>query len=242
MHKITTLIACTALTTLSCTAALAEEPVGKVWSGDVELGYVAIAGNSDETSIKGKIDINRDFDIWRYNIHLESLYTQSNNQRTAEKYFLSNRLGRNYNDTDYLFAYGSYDQDQFSGFDYQASAALGWGRKLLDDALMQWDVEVGPGYRRSQVRDDTIADDEGEAILRLFTQFHWQFTDTAQFSQSLNVESGDSTISKSDSTLKVAINDTVSLKLFYSVKYNDSVPAGSEHANTETGATITYSF
>jgi len=242
MKPIAHVIACSALATLASAVALAEE-TDKVWSGDMELGYVSISGNSDETSIKGKIDVNRDLDIWRYNIHLESLVTQSDDQRTAEKYFLSNRLGRDYNKTDYLFAYGSYDEDQFSGFDYQATAALGWGRKLLDDALMQWDVEVGPGYRQSQVRDNSIADDEGEGIVRVFTKFNWQFTDTAQFSQSLNVESGSSsTISKSDSTLKVKINGSMSLKLFHSIKYSDDVPPGSKHADTETGATFTYSF
>jgi len=241
MRPIAKVIACSALATLGSTVAFAE-PTDKVWTGDVELGYVSISGNSDETSIKGKVDLNRELGIWRYNVHLESLNTKSDDQRTAEKYFLSNRLGRDYNNTDYLFAYGSYDEDHFSGFDYQSTVALGWGRKLLDDALMQWEVEVGPGYRQSQVRDHSLTDDDGEAIVRLFTKFNWQFSDTAQFSQSLNVESGSSTISKSDSTLKVKINGAMSLKLFYSIKYSDDVPPGSKHADTETGATFTYSF
>lgn len=244
MQNKTASILCSALATIGCSLINAEEvKPEKIWSGDVELGYVSISGNSEETSIKSKIDVNREKDIWRYNVHIDSLNTKSDDVRSAEKYFLSNRLGREYTKTDYTFAYVSYDEDHFSGFDYQTTTALGWGRRLIDQELMNWDIEAGPGYRISKVENDSNADDSEEAIFRLFSKFSWQFTDSAQLSQAINIESGsDNTITKADSAVKVKINGSLSIKVFYSIKYTEEVPPGTKHADTETGVTLTYSF
>ncbi|MFT7127975.1 MAG: putative salt-induced outer membrane protein [Gammaproteobacteria bacterium] len=229
----------------SISAAINADEVekSKIWSGDVEFGYVSITGNSEETSIKARTDINRERDIWLYNIHLESLNTKSDDNRSAEKYFLSNRLGREFTKTDYAFAYASYDEDHFSGFDYQATTAIGWGHRLVDKEHMQWDVEAGPGYRISKVDEGNNSDDSDEAIIRLFTKFDWTVSDTSSFSQSINVESGsDNTITKSDSALKVKIIGALALKLFYTIKYTEEVPMGTKHADTEMGVTLNYGF
>lgn len=247
MNKYSKIFFCSAISAFGATASTSlyadEVEKSKIWSGDVELGYVSITGNSEETSIKARTDINREKDIWLYNIHLESLNTKSDDSRSAEKYFISNRLGREFSKTDYAFAYASYDEDHFSGFDHQATVAVGWGRRLIDEEHMQWDVEAGPGYRISKVEDGSSAEDSDEAIVRLFTKFHWTVSDTSSFSQSVNIESGsDNTITKSDSAFKVKIVGSLALKLFYTVKYTEEVPVGTKHADTEMGVTLNYGF
>jgi len=247
MSKFSTIFACSAISALTLAGSTQlyaeEQEETKIWSGDVELGYVSISGNSEETSIKARSDINREKDIWLYNIHLETLNTKSDDQRSAEKYFLSNRLGRAFTKTDYAFAYASYDEDHFSGFDYQSTVAVGWGRRLIDEELMQWDIEAGPGFRTSKVDDDSNGEDSDEVIVRLFTKFNWDFSKTAGFIQSINIESGsDNTITKSDSALKVQIIGALALKVFYTVKYTEEVPPGTKHADTEMGVTLNYGF
>jgi putative salt-induced outer membrane protein len=233
----------TLLLSASMHAAAKDEKSSGLWSGDLELGYVSTSGNTKEATAKTRVDVNREKEYWRYNIALESLNSESSGTRSAERYFFGNRLAYQYTETNFTFGYISYDDDRFSGFDYQATASAGWGRRLINDEVMQWDVEIGPGYRFNKVEDETTAEDSEELIVRGFTKFIWDFSDTSTFSQSLNVESGeDNTISKSITGLKVQVNGSISIKLSYTVKYTDTVPQDTERADTESAVTVNYSF
>ncbi|MEE8059441.1 MAG: DUF481 domain-containing protein [Pseudomonadales bacterium] len=214
-----------------------------IWSGDVEFGYVDTSGNTEESTIKSRVDIKREKNEWRYNLLFDSLNSETKGKRSAEKYFFANRLAFQYSEYDYAFGYLSYDEDNFSGFDYQATTSAGYGRRLINNEVMQWDVEVGPGYRYSKVDDNSIADDSEEVILRAFSKYSWHFSDNADFSQAANIEAGkDNTISKSITALKVQVIGALSLKLSYTIKYTEDVPPGTRHADTETAVTLTYSF
>jgi putative salt-induced outer membrane protein len=241
--KVSSLLAAAILAAGSTHLYAEDADNSSLWSGDAEFGYVDTSGNTEETTIKGRAQANREQDEWRYNITFDSLNSTANDARSAEKYFLSNRLAYQYQENDYVFAYASYDDDRFSGFDYQATVSAGWGRRLLDNEVMQWDIELGPGYRISKVDDGANGEDADEAIARGFTQFSWDFSETANFSQSLNVEAGaDNTISKSITALKVQIVGALALKLSYTIKYTDEVPAATKRADTETAVTVVYSF
>lgn len=215
----------------------------KLWTGDLELGYVDTSGNTEETSIKSRADITRERDAWRFTIFYDSLNTKSSGDRTAEKYFYSNRLAYAYSEHNYSFAYASYDDDRFSGFDYQATAAVGYGRRIYNEPDLKWDAEVGPGYRYNKYDDTSTEDDSEELILRLFTKLEWDITDNSKFTQALSTETGDeNTISKSITALKTEIIGSLSLKLSYTIKYTEEVPADRKHADTETAVTLAYSF
>lgn len=240
--KLSLITSCAALT-LASMPLLAQEDDTKLWSGEIEFGYSDTSGNTEESSTKSRIDTNRETETWLYNIHFDSLNSETNDERTAEKYFVSNRLGREYSDTDFIFAYASYEDDHFSGYDSQVTAALGWGKRLLDNEQKQWDIEVGPGYRINKIEDETTGEDTEEAILRFYTKYNWAFTETATFTQTLNVEAGsDNTITKSETALKLQIIGALALKLSYSIKYTDEVPTDTEHADTQTAVTVSYNF
>lgn len=217
----------------------------KAWKGDVEFGYTEISGNSESTTIKGHINAARTFGKWKNTTIFDALNASDDGDRSAEKYFLSDKLDRALSDHDYLFAFASYEDDRYSGFDYQATIAAGYGFKILNRDTMQWDAEVGPGYRYSKY-DEVNADgddDESEVILRLATKYNWQFSDTAEFEQVVSVEAGEeNTVSKSSTSLKTTIIGQFSLKLAYIVKYTEEVPADKKHADTETVVTVGYSF
>lgn len=221
-----------------------EEDI-KIWTGDIEFGYVDTSGNTEETTVKSRADIQREREDWRYNIFYDSLNTKSSGDRTAEKYFISNRLAYSYSEHNYSFIYGSYDDDRFSGFDYQATAALGYGRRIYNEPTLKWDFEVGPGYRYNKYDDTSLSteDDSEELILRLFTKLEWDITDSSKFTQALSTETGDeNTISKSITALKTEIIGSLSLKLSYTIKYTEEVPTNRKHADTETAVTLAYSF
>ncbi len=216
----------------------------KIWSGDIEFGYADTSGNTEETTVSSSISLQRERDAWRYNIDADSLNSSSDGERTGENYFISNRLAYQYNEHDYSFLYGSYDDDRFSGFDYQATVAVGYGRRLLNNEMMKWDVEIGPGYRVNKVSDETMdSEDTEEVIIRAFSKYLWKFSETASFSQSINVESGDdNTISTAETALKMAVIGEISVKLSYNIKYTEEVPEGNRHADKETIVSLSYAF
>ena len=248
------LLATTLSAALSTVAIAAETPASEEqpskWSGSAELGYVSTSGNSEDTNIKGRFDAEREVEQWRFTTHFDSLNSKSDDERTAEKYYVTNRIAYKFNQNDYAFVYQSYDNDQFSGFDYQATIAAGYGRRILLPPPMTWDIEVGPGYRYSKLDDSSTnislgrdGETTDELILRLYTQYTWELSDTSTFQQTLNVESGkETTISKSVTSLKVTVVGALAMKLSYTIKYTDEVPKGTKHADTETAVTLLYEF
>lgn len=226
------------------TTATAETATPKLWKGDVEFGYVQKDGNTNETTLKGHSDIERKREQWQYNIEADAANTETDGVRSAEAYFLSNRLSYDFSPNNYTFGYISYDDDRFSGFKYQATVAFGYGRRLINRDNMKWDIEAGPGYRRSEVDPGVTGEsDSEEAILRLYSKYSWDFSDSATFAQKISAEAGDAnTISRSETSLKTKVIGGLALKLSYIVDYKREVPDGSRHADKETALTLVYSF
>lgn len=235
-------IALTCCLAAALPGAYAQEN-SQLWTTDIELGYVSTSGNSEASSLKARLESKREVDQWRYLIHFDSLNSEEDGERSAERYFLSNKLDYKFGERSYLFGFASYEDDRFSGYDWQAVAAAGYGYRIIEADNMTWDAEAGPGYRVSAVEDDTIADDEHELILRASTKFQWLITDNATFEQELSTEVGqDKTVSRSTTALKSTIIGALAMKLSYSVRYTDNVPPGTRHADTETAVTLVYSF
>jgi putative salt-induced outer membrane protein YdiY len=171
------------------------------------------------------------------------LTSETDGVNTAEKYFVANRLAYNYTEKDYTYGYHSYDDDRFGGFDYQTTFSGGYGRNIIDTDDVEWDAEIGPGYRISKTADDQTGEDSEELVLRLFTNYVWDFSENSTFSQRLNVEAGeDNTVSNSRTALEVKVIGEVSIILSYTIKYTETVPADTKHADTESAVTVSYSF
>lgn len=216
----------------------------KNWSGDAELGYVSTAGNSETSSLKARSDLRWENGSWRDQIHADAFNASEDDTRSAEKYFLSNKLDYKFNERSYIFGFTSYEHDSFSGFEYQVTAAAGVGYRLLQSDTMTWDVETGPGYRISKVEENNDKDtDQRETIWRLSTKYSWRLSETATFEQEATVESGvDNTVTRSVTSLKTSIVGRLAMKLSYTLKSSSNVPSGTEHTDTETAVTLVYSF
>jgi putative salt-induced outer membrane protein YdiY len=237
-----TVTTATALLALLPQQALAQEG-DKPWKSSVELGYVSTDGNSETSTLKVRANAGYESERWRNDALIETLNAEEGGQRSAERYFGSNKLGYKFTESNYLFGYTSYEDDRFTGYDWQAVAAAGFGYRALENDSMLWDLEAGPGYRYSKVRNPDIADDEEELILRAYTHFEWKLSDSATFQQALSSEIGqDKTVSRSDTSIKSTIIGALAMKLSYTFRYTDNVPPGTRHADTETAVTLVYSF
>ncbi len=242
----------------------ADPVVDKSWIGNVGVGVVATGGNTENKSANANIDLIRDLDIWRHNLHVDSLFASNEQGGTAERYFGSFQSDYKLSEQSYVFGYTSFEKDRFSGYEWQASAVLGYGRTLLATEDKNLNIEMGPGYRASRTSESFLrdADDEkirdpatgrfilrednateNEVILRLAEHFDWQFSPSSKFVQELSLEAGEeNTVARGLLALESQIAGSLFVRLYYTIKHNSEVPVGTEKSDTEAGVNIAYNF
>lgn len=262
-HAIASLLATLPLTTFTAAADEAPKPLAT----DAELGVLLTSGNTDSTALKAKLDAKHDMTRWRNHYVLEALYKEDEvtserdgveveeSQTTAEKYFASAQADYKLDSKhSALFVFGSYDEDKFSGYDFQAAVAAGYADRLFQGDSSFLDYSVGPGMSFS--RTDEVFDDEGlmvmdnlseeSAMVRLAANYQYDFSETAKFTQSfssdLALESGANTRTKAESAVTANLNQSLAMKASFIVTHNSEVPADRTSTDSQTALTLVYSF
>ncbi|TQV84489.1 DUF481 domain-containing protein [Aliikangiella coralliicola] len=215
------------------------------WAGSVEFGYVAVSGDNESDSLNGRFTLGYEVGRWR---HAGALATQSsstedsNGVKTEARKFTA-QAKSDYKFSKYAYAFGiaDYDDTKDSGFDYQASLALGAGYRFIEDESHTLDGELGFGTRESKI--EATSETNSEGIVRLAGLYKWKINKNAEFEQKLSSEIGDdNTVSKSYSGLSANIMESLALKVSYSVKHQSDVPVGNEKTESVTSFTVVYSF
>ena len=231
------------LITASC-SVMAEE---STWKSQAELGIVNTSGNSKTSTVNAKVNATYEKESWRHNLHAETLKTTSANVTSAEKYQASGQSDYKFTETDYAFGRINYENDKFSGFDYQTTLSAGYGKRVINETDMTLDLEIGPGVRYSKTTaillPATPSVSDNDPLLRVAAKYLWKVSENANFTEDLSSEIGsDITISKSVTALQANINTTLAMKISFTAKHTSDVPFGSKKTDTETAVTLVYSF
>ena len=229
----------------SCVVAalqVSAEPI----KGEAELGLVVTTGNSATENLNTKLKLTKASGEWLHEANLGALSSSNEDQATgedettAEKYFINYKADRTLDEHSYLYGVTTYEDDRFSGFEYQATAGVGYGYKVIAEEDKTLSVELGPGYRINSIEG---ASNENEVTLRVGEKFSWQFSDNAELNQYLTVEGGeDNTISNLGVGIKSMLNGTLSLRVGIDLKHTENPVVDKDDIDTETYATIGYSF
>ena len=222
-------------------SAFANENPEKNWSGASELGYVATSGNTDTQTVNAKMKLKQELAVWENTFAVEALNTAESDQTSAERYLANAQANRSMTDQDFLFGLVNYEDDRFSGFQFESLVALGYGRRLINTDQSTLDVEVGPGVRF--VKPDQAPSDE-EGILRFAARYGVEISDTSRFEQTFSADAGeDRVISKSVSSLTSNINGSLAMKISLTVRNNsEPAQATNDKTDTETAVTLVYSY
>lgn len=228
------------LSPLFASPVLAEEEDDGKWSGSAEFGASITTGNTDSSTVNGKLKIGYENDPWKHLFRLEALQASEDGEDTADRILTEFESDYALTERDYLFGALRGTRDEFSAYDYQASAAAGYGRKLWISEKGYWDAEIGPGVRVSE----TDAGEENTTLIaRLASGFEYRFSDFAKFSQDVTVLAGENnTEIESVTGLTSSLTETLAMKLSYTVQHNTEVPADTENTDTYTSVNIVYNF
>jgi putative salt-induced outer membrane protein len=242
-----------ALVAVPITAHADDIPPG--WSGKGQAGYVMSRGNSDTDSANVKIDVNLLRNDWKHSLSLDGLLGRSSGITSAERW--DARLQSSYQIGVHLFSFAalSYQDDRFSGFQYQASGSGGLGYKFFDSNTTKLLAQIGVGYR-SLRPELLIKDDATGAILDRIAQatqtevvgtvgidFWHQFNASTKLTDKLNGESGSRNTSiRNDLALEVKMNRKLALAVGFGVVENTNPPAGLKQTDTITTLNLVYAF
>lgn len=230
-----------------CSYLQAEDiPPVQQWKGEGELGYTLTSGNTDNETIVSKLGISYQENNWINGFKIESLRTESKDSVTndtvvtANRITLTNKLSYDVSAHTYSFFNTRYEEDDFSGFEYQSSATLGAGYRVIKQEDISLTLESGLGYQQDRTDDRKMQ--KGRAV-RFSEDFTYQITHSSHFSQGILVEQGrDNVYSEFNAGFKVAINGSLALKLSQLVKHNSDVPEDKENFDRVTTATLVYGF
>lgn len=219
-----------------------------------QVGYVSSHGNTDAQTANAKFDAILNSDAWKHELQLAGLYGKSNDIVSAES--LDAQWQSNYNLTNRLFAFGAlhYDDDKFSGFQYQETASAGIGYSIIKLADATLDAQVGVGYRRLRPEELT-KDAAGEVISRMPEAAEsgavatanikgmYAFNSSTKLTDVVALESGsDNTLLQNDLGLQVNMSKALAITVGYEVKHNSSPPAGLVKTDSLVTFNLTYAF
>ena len=218
----------------------ADETTPSNWKGEAELGFISTSGNTETETLNAKAKVINERDKWKHTFRAEATKASDNGVVTAQRNFISAKTDYKYNNRSYSFVLLQYEDDRFSGYDYQASLIVGYGHKFIKTGRLTLDAEAGVGTRQSELDSGDKMD---EGILYAGMEVDWKIGKTSSFNEKLTVEAGeDATTTKSVSALKAKINSKLASKITYTIKHVSEVPVDVEKTDRELAVTLVYSF
>ena len=206
------------------------------WASRSQLGYALARGNTDSDNGNLRFDIAHLYNHWIEAFGVDGLYGKTNGIGTAQR--LDGHLQVDYKFTDSAFWFGKleYQDDRYSGFQYQASAATGLGRIFLQSDTDKLTAQLGIGIRRLRP-EQLIRDDAGAVIDRIpgessedavaagAVTYEHDFNTSTKLLESVSVESGRSnTLLKNNLGIQVKMSTALALAISYSYIRNSGPP------------------
>ena len=210
------------------------------WQGSVGLGFLNTSGNSDTSSLNANVALGYKSGPWGDTLNLQELHASQNGVATADSYDVTGQSKYSFTEKNYVYGLLDDQGDRFSGYSRRTTEALGYGRRLLDSASQQLDVEIGAGARQTRYTDDTS---DSVVIERLSASYLWKFAEKSNFAENLSVEHGtDNTFTQSVTALTTNLAGSFALSISYTLKHNSSVLPGFKNTDTITAVSLVYSF
>lgn len=221
----------------SLTAAPAVE-----WKGEAELGGSRATGNSDNERVDAKLKVENKIGRWGNEFDLSFDFARENRETSAQRF--RSRWQTNYDLTERVYAFGVvlYEDDKFSGFEYEVTEGAGLGWRVFDRETLTWNLEAGPGGRHS--KEEESGKVENEVVGRARSKFFWKLSDSAELTNDTTFTfSGDRLVSADTIALTTTIIGPLLGRLSFEVTHDSNPPdEETEELNTLSKASLVYRF
>ena len=219
---------------------LATAGVLENWKGQVERGGSRSTGTTDSFGVVASADATREGLAWKHSLHAQAEFQRTDGVRTTERIRASWQPNYKFSERGYTYGLAQYERDPFAGYNERVTAGGGLGYGVIAGPRMKLDLEGGPAMRSTR----TITGmDSTRLVGRGSMNFSWQISPTLQFLQSgaVYIEHGDNNITAS-TALDTKLIGALKARLSYNIQYEKDVPVGTRSLNTQSRATLVYSF
>jgi putative salt-induced outer membrane protein len=220
------------------------------WTGKGEAGLAFASGNTSSKNGNVKLDLATTVEQWKHAFGGTATYVATDGETTGQRWEVHEQSDYNFSAKSFWFGAGRYEDDRFSGFNYQATLSTGVGRHFIDNDTTKLTGTAGVGYKIFETQD--VFDDTGtvllqkgssdnEAVFRGTLDLSHAFTATTKLLDKFLVESGSSnTFVQNDLGIQVQMTDVLALAAAYSVRYNTDPPLGFGKTDTLTTLNLVY--
>ena len=215
------------------------------WTGKGEAGLAIATGNTETQSFNAKLEARHRREAWENRFGFSGVYAADEDETTAQRWDAA--VESRYDISQRTFWYGAlrYEDDRFSGFDYQGTASTGFGRRFIDSEETKFSAQLGVGYKRFATRDsfDPFVPGETDDAITLVGGIDWEhrLTDTTTVYDRFFFEAADAnTYFKNVLGIAVKMTDRMALALALDVRHNKDPPAGFERTDTLTTVNLVY--
>src|SRR3954451_18631809 len=134
------------------------------WTGKGEAGLVLASGNTDSKTGNVKLDLATTVEQWKHAFGGTAIYAATDGDTTGQRWEVHEQSDYNFSARSFWFGAGRYEDDRFSGFDYQATLSTGLGRHFIDNDRTKFTGTAGVGYKIFATND--VYDDTGTVLLQ----------------------------------------------------------------------------
>jgi putative salt-induced outer membrane protein len=231
-------------------ALVASDEARAAWTGKGEAGVVLANGNTDSKTGNLKFDVASELDQWKHAFGAAAIYAATDGETTGQRWEVHEQSDYNFSAQSFWFGAGRYEDDRFSGFEYQATVSTGLGRHFIDNERTKFTGTAGVGYKIFETRDafdetGTVLIEEGDrdtqGVFRGTLDLSHELTLTSKLLDKFLVESGaNNTFVQNDIGIQVQMTDVLALAAAYSVRYNTDPPLGFGKTDTLTTLNLVY--
>ena len=222
-------------------AADDTETAQATWKGEGELGFVSTSGNSESENLNASLSVSRELGRWKHAAAIETIRAKTEDVVSADSLVLSEKSEYSLGEKSYVFGKLRYEDDEFSGYDRQASVSFGVGSRFVENERHLLDASLGLGYRSLKERATGVSEEDG--IVTADLKYQYKISESATFAESILVESGDeNTHSESDTSVRAKIDGNLATKISYLVKRNSEVPPDIEKSDEIVSISLVYAF
>jgi putative salt-induced outer membrane protein len=216
------------------------------WSGEFAAGYLASDGNTDSSSLAGRVKIGYATGNWEHTTEFRGYGASDEDGTSAENYQAWWNTLYNLNARHYLFGNLEWKKNRFSGYTTQTFETAGYGYRIFNSDTLQWSVEAGAGFSQSDKvvsTDPRIVEDEDNGVFTLGTNLLWNISENSSFEQLVSTNStSDNTYWETITRVKANVYGGVALAVGYTIQGNTDVEDDIEKTDRFTAVTLEYSF
>ena len=219
--------------------ALLSAPAHADWSGKGQLGVVVASGNSESRAGSAKLGLVDKSGDWTNQFDADAVYASDNVGTTAQRWELKTETDYRYDPGNYVFGGLRYEDDRYSGFNYQATASAGIGHQFLKSDATSLSGQVGAGYK---VSDSRLPENKVTALALIASaDFHHAFNASTTLLDKVSTEyTTSNTYAQNDIGVEVKMSAKLALSVAYQVRYNTDPPPAFKKVDTLTTVNVVY--